>query len=112
LHVRLVERIDTENRAGDGGRYLEAEKLLADMVDRFHHDADDGMAGRLQGLEPRIMRGVVFALGTDIDEETIVAVTSGIAERLAVDRNQALALFAGGFRDQLLGPGAEIGNLA
>ena len=111
FHVGLVERIDAEHRAGHGGRHLEAEEFLADMVDRFHDDADDGMPGRLERLEPVVMRGVVFAFGADIDEEAVVAVKRGIAERLAIDRDQALAFLAGGFGDQLFGPGAEIGDL-
>ena len=111
FHVGLVERIDAEDRARHGGRHLEPEKFLADMVDRFHDDADHGMSGRLQRLEPVVMRGVVFAFGADIDEEAVVAVKRGIAERLAVDRDQTLAVLAGGFGDQLFGPGAEIGDL-
>ena len=109
--VGLVERIDAEDRARDRGRHLEAEEFLADMVDRFHDDADHGMPGRFQRVEPVVMRGVVFAFGPDIDEEAVVAVERGIAERFAVDRDQALAVLAGGFGDQLLGPGAEIGDL-
>ena len=35
LHVGLVERIDAEHRAGHGGRHLEAEEFLADVVDDF-----------------------------------------------------------------------------
>ena len=111
FHIGLVERIDAEHRARDGGRHLEPEKFLADVVDRFHHDANDRMPGRLQRLEPVVMRGVVFAFGADIDEEAVVAVKRGIAERFAVDRDQALAVLAGGFGDQLFGPGAEIGDL-
>ena len=32
LHVRLVERVDPEHRAGDRGRELPAEELLAELV--------------------------------------------------------------------------------
>ena len=32
LHVGLVERVDAEDRAGDGGRELPAEELLAELV--------------------------------------------------------------------------------
>ena len=74
LDVGLVERIDAEHRAGDRGRHLEAEELLADMVDRFHDDAHDGMAGLFQRGELVVMRGVVFAFGPDVDEEAVVAV--------------------------------------
>ena len=73
--------------------------------------ADDGMAGGFQRLEPLVMRGVVLAFGTDIDEEAVVGVERGIAERFAVDRDQAFAVLAGGFGDQLFCPGAEIGDL-
>ena len=68
------------------------------------------MAGSFKSLELLLVRSVVFVLGADIDEEAIVGVSFGITQRLAVDRDQAFALFASGFRDQLLGPGAEIGN--
>jgi hypothetical protein len=68
------------------------------------------MPGRFERFEPVIMRCVVFAFGSDVDEEAVVAVKRGIAERLAVDRDQTLAVLAGGFRDQLLGPSAEIGG--
>ena len=76
LDVGLVERIDAEDGAGHRRRHLEAEELLADMVDRLHDDADHGMAGRLQRGEFFVMRGVVFALGADVDEEAVVAVES------------------------------------
>ena len=56
------------------------------------------------------MRVIVFALGPDVDKEPIMAVHGRVAERLALDRDQPFTFFAGGFRDQLLGPGAEIGD--
>ena len=109
--VGLVERVDAEHRARHRGRHLEPEKFLADMVDRLHDDAHHGMPGRFQRGELFVMRGVVLAFGADVDEEAIVAVQRRIAQRFAVDRDQALAFLAGGFRDQLFGPGAEIGDL-
>ena len=111
LDVRLVERVDAEHGAGDRRGDLEAEEFLADMVDRLHDDADHRMPGLLQRGELVVMRGVVFALGAQVDEEAVVAVERGVAERFAIDRDQALAVLAGRFRDQLLGPGAEIGDL-
>ena len=74
LDIRLVERIDAEDRAGHSGCDLEAEELLADMVDRLQDDADHGMPGMFERGELLVMRGVVLALGAQIDEETIVAV--------------------------------------
>ncbi len=69
------------------------------------------MAGALQRGELVVMRGVALAFGPDIDEEAVIAVKRNVAERLAVDRNEALAFLAGGFRNQLFGPGAEVGDL-
>ena len=69
------------------------------------------MPGLFQRGQLVLMRGVVFAVGADIDEEAVVAVERDVVQRLAVDRDQALAILAGGFRDQLFGPGAEIGDL-
>src|SRR5215470_433690 len=81
------------------------------MVDRFQDDAHHGMAGFFKGCELLFMRAVILAFGTEIDEETVIAVDRDVAERLAVDWNEPLALFAGRFCNQLLGPGAEIRNL-
>ena len=69
------------------------------------------MSGLLQRREPGVMPGIVLAFGAQVDEEAIVAINRGLAKRLAVDRDQSLAVLAGQFRDQLLGPGAEIGDL-
>ena len=43
FNVRLVERIDAHNRAGDGGRKFPAEKFLSEIFDVFKLDADDRM---------------------------------------------------------------------
>jgi len=70
------------------------------------------MAGFFQCSEFFIMRGVVFAFGPEIDEEAVVAVSPGLAERLAVDWNQALAFPCRGTRRSVARPGAEVGNLS
>ncbi|OIQ65951.1 hypothetical protein GALL_524860 [mine drainage metagenome] len=81
------------------------------MLDRFHDDAHHGMSGVFQRGKLPVMRGVVFALGAQVDEEPVVAIECRIAQWFAVDRDQALTVLAGGFGDQLLGPGAEIRDL-
>ena len=77
----------------------------------LHHDPHHGVTSPFECGKLLVMRGVVIALHADVDEEAVVTVQRNIAQRFALDRNQALALLAGGFRDQLLGPGAEIGDL-
>ena len=107
--VGLIERIDADHGAGNRSGDLEAEELLADMIERILHDADHRMAGFLQCLKFRLMTFVGLAFQREIDEAAIVAVDFRSAERLAVHGDQALAVFAGQFRKQLLSPGAEIG---
>ena len=111
LDVGLVERIDAEHGASDRGRELEPEEFLPDMLDRFHDDPDDRMPGSFQRDQRVVMLSVVFAFGAQVDEEAVIAVQGRIAKRLAVDRDQALAVLARGLRDQLFGPGAEVGDI-
>ena len=110
LDVGLIERIDSEHRAGYRGCDFEAEEFLPDMLDRRQHDADHRMAGFLQRREFRLMRRYAFAFRAHVDEDAIVAVDHRIAERFAVNRNQAPAVLAGGFGDELFRPRAEVGN--
>ena len=44
----------------------------------------------------------------DVDKQAIFSIDLGRADRFVVDRYDAVALFAGGFREQLLEPGADI----
>src|SRR5205085_5234968 len=89
LHVRLIERVDAEERAGDGGGELPGEENLAE-VERIAQDLIEyGMAGvgqRLEAIE------VVRAAHADGDEDAIVAVVARIERRLAGDGDDALAL--------------------
>ena len=104
LDVGLIERIDAEDRAGNRGRDLEAEEFLA----------DDGRStscrcGPPDGRPLRARRAARPARHrprrrAQIDEQAIVAIGRGVAERLVVDRNDALAVLAGRFGDQLLEP--------
>src|SRR5262249_57777442 len=64
----------------------------------------------LQRYDRAVLRGVGFARVGQIDEHPIRAVDRLSAERLGIDRDQALAVLAGGFGEQLLGPGTEIAD--
>ena len=111
LDVRLVERVDAEDRAGDRGRDLPAERLGAE-VDRVGDlDPDDRVAGRLE----RVGQGVAAAVGPagqgEPDERPVGAVGLDRTERLEVDRDDPDAVLAGALGDELLGPGAEARDL-
>ena len=108
LHVGLVERVDADHRAGDGGADLPAHELLGQIVRGLHVDADDGLARLLEREDRRVLGGVGGLLQTEIGEDAVVAVGLGRPEALAVDGDDALALLAGGLGDELLEPCAEI----
>ena len=58
LDVRLVEGVDSQKRAGHGGRDLPQKKFLAEIDEIGQFDPDDGMAGLLQRRDVRILRSV------------------------------------------------------
>ena len=67
----------------------------------------DRMTGAFEIRKLGVVLGMVFGIEREVDEKPVVAIDLRSAKRLAVDRNQALAVFAGGFGEQLLDPGAE-----
>ena len=99
-----------DHRAGDRGGDLEAEELLADVVGAMSARCAPPDGRPAPSAASSSSCAVVFGRGAQIDEEAVVAVDGGVAERLAVDRDQALAVLAGRLGDQLLDPGAEIGD--
>ena len=115
LHVRLIERVDAEHRAGRRRRDLPHRELFADVETVGHPQAHDRVAGGLEQRQTRLDRAAVHvardvAVGkpfADVDEDAIVAVVVRRAERFALDRNDAGAVLAGALRDQLFRPGPE-----
>ena len=112
LDVRLVERVDPEDRAGHRHGDFPAEELLSQVVFVVQIEADHRVAGPRQRLERLVLCRVRRRSQTRVDEEAVAAVRLGGRERLAVDRDDALAILAGGLADQLLEPGAERGDAA
>src|ERR1700722_3054757 len=108
--VRLVEGVYADDRAGDRNRNLPAEELLAQIVFIGDGNAHHRLSGLFQRVDIRVQLGVGAAVKAHVDEDSIVAIYTGRANRFAVHRNQAFAFFSGRFGDELLEPGAEIGN--
>ena len=75
LDVGLVERVDAQDRARDGGRDLPADELGAE-VDRVGElDPDDRMAGRLERRCQRALAAAAIRAGQrDPDERPVGAV--------------------------------------
>ena len=104
LHVRLVEGVDAEERAGDRGGEFPREEDLAEVLGVVQDEIDDGMAGVGQLLQ---LGDVVGAAQADADEDAVLAVVGRFQQRLAGDWEDALPLLAGRLGDELLDPEAE-----
>jgi hypothetical protein len=107
LDVRLVEGVDAEDDAADGGGDLPADEL-APEVDRVGDgDPDDWMAGGLDGVRERVPATVGATIERDADEHPVVPVGTDLAERFEVDRDDPDAVLPGAFGDELFRPRAE-----
>ena len=109
LDVGLVERIDAAGslrrspwRSPSGRTPRPGRSVVV------HVDADHRLAGLLERHDRRVLRRVRSRLQAQVGEQAIVAVGVRRRQPLAVDRDDALALLAGGLRDELLEPRAEI----
>ncbi len=104
--VRLIERIDADNGAGDGSGNFPAKEFLAERVDVRKGDANDGMTGFFESGDGGILGFVGFGGQAQIGEDTVVAVSLRLGKLFAIHGNDAPADFSGRFGDELLEPGA------
>src|SRR5207237_10239006 len=58
--IRLVERVDADDSAGDRGRDLEAEKLLTDGIVVGNIDANNRMSGGFDRADRLVLRCVAL----------------------------------------------------
>ncbi len=110
FHVRLVERVDTNDRAGHGRGDFPAEKLLAERVHVRKSNSNHGMPRFFNRRNRCVLSFVRFICQTQVDENSVTSIHAGLREFFAVHRNNSLADFSGGFGNQLFEPGAQIGN--
>ena len=110
LDVRLVERVDAQDRARERGRDLPASHL-AGQIDRVVElDLDNRMAGRAKLAEEALPIAPCRAIAVDegeVHECPIRSISGSVANGLQVDRDDAHAVLARGLRDELLCPRAE-----
>ena len=104
LDVGLVERVDAQDGPRNGGGKLPAEELGAQVVGVLQPQPRHGLPGSLDGRDGGVRGGVVVALQSQIDEQTVVAVASGSHQRLAGNRDDTPSLFASALCDELLSP--------
>ena len=72
-----------------------------------HRDANDWMPCGFQCSKSSFTRAVAIVFQTQIDKDAIIAIDLRLPERLAFQRDQRLAVLAGGFGDQLFSPCTE-----
>jgi hypothetical protein len=106
LHLRLVERVDVEHRAGNRGRDLPADELGAKRQPIRQIDPQN-RRDRVQRAHRAVLLGRGLAEHVDLDERAIGSVRLRETERLAGDRHHADTLFAGALGDELFDPQAE-----
>src|SRR5258708_37697368 len=106
--VRLVEGVDADDGACDGGGDFPAKKFLAEIIGVRQSDAHDGMPSFFERSDRGILGLVRLRCQTHISENAIVAIGSRLGEAFAINRNNALADFSGGFGKQLFQPSAKI----
>src|ERR1700694_2719538 len=108
--VGLIEGVDPEDGACDRGRNFPAKELLPEIVDVGYGNAYDRVPGFFQRGDLGILHRVGGALQPEVGESSVITIYLGCAELFAVNRDDALAEFASGFRDQLLEPRAQVAN--
>src|SRR5437879_432501 len=95
--IRLVEGVDAEDGACDGGGDFPAEEFLPEIVSILESDAHDGMPGPFEGGNRGILRLVWLRGQPQISEDPIVAIGGWLGWALAINWNNALADFSCGF---------------
>ena len=79
----------------------------AEVVRIVQREGDDRVAGVGKVVEAGGAAVIGVAGEGEFDEHAVVVVDAGVAERLAVDRHDALTFLAGALGDELLDPGAD-----
>ncbi len=110
LDVGLVEGVDADDRACNRGRHLPAEELLHDRLRVRKRDRDHRLPCLGQRLDRRVLLRVGLVGKAEIGEHAIRAVDLRGTRRLVVDRDQAVTVLAGALGQELLQPGAHVGD--
>ena len=110
LDVGLIEGVDADQRARDGGGELPAEELRAHIVGIAQRQAHDRLPRRFEAGDGGVLGGIEAFVRAQVDEDAVLAVDGGIAQRFALDGQDAFAFFAGALGDQLLQPVAKGGD--
>src|SRR6185437_5868846 len=86
LNIRLVERIDADDRTGNGSRHLPAKEFLAYVPDVLHADMRNRMASPLQCRHRLALQCILLSLKLKVGKETVVAIALGCCHRLVCQR--------------------------
>ena len=104
LHVRLVERIDADEKARRGRGDLPEQELPAQIVEVLEAQGHHRVAGALQGRQFPLRVRLRSVREREAHEEPVVSIRVGGAERLPHDGKDAAPLLPRRFGDELLVP--------
>src|SRR5882724_2555144 len=97
FYVWLVKCVDSNDGAGDSRGNFPPEEFLAEGINVRQSDSHDGMPGLVERGNGVILGLAGFRGQAQISENPIVPVSSRLGEAFAINRNNALTDFSGGF---------------
>ncbi len=97
FHIRLIEAVDADYRAGNGGCDLPSEELLAEIVFVENVDSDDRLARFFESFDLGILHRIGSVPQADVHEEPVLAIDIWRAEFFAINWNDSFSFFASRF---------------
>ena len=92
--VELIERIDSDNRTGDGCRNLPAEEFRAQVVNVGYRNSYDGVSGLFDRSQLGFLICVSACVQPNLNENPIVTVNLRRPQQFTVHRDDPLTNFA------------------
>src|SRR5579883_101052 len=94
FHVRLIERIDSDEGTRHRRRHLPPEKFLPQVIEGRQGNAHNRLAGLFQRGDGCFLPGVAFALQLQIHEYAVVSVNTRLAHWLPIHWDNSFADFS------------------
>src|SRR5260370_40081177 len=110
LDVRLIERIDADDRSSNRSCYFPPEELLTQVIRFTHSYAADGLPSPFERGHLLVLSRVGRRLQPQVGKDTVLTVDFDGTQLFAIHGNNAMSLLAGRFCDELLEPGTQAGN--
>src|SRR5215472_155758 len=110
LNVRLIESVDSNDRARNRSCNFPAEEFLPERVNIVNTDAHHRMPRLFKGHDGFVLRLVRPRCQTQVSKDAILAIHGRPRQALAIHGNDTLPVFSCRFGNQLFEPSAKIRN--